>query len=180
MRIKPALNFTWGFLCALILSAILSAGCTRGKTSPPLTSDQSVAMTNSVRAFAAAVADDVTKRGPVAWRDHFADTPSFFMAAEGRLVFANSNAATRGIQELTRSIAHIELRWGDPVVVDPMTSTLGMMAAPYHEVLVDSAGHRVEQSGYFTGLVELGPAGWKFRNAHWSVAASASPASPAP
>src|SRR5260370_907825 len=139
--------------CVVILSAILSTDCTRARTSP-LTIDQSVATTTSVRAFAATVADDVTRRGPVAWRDHFADTPNFFMASEGHLVFANSDAATRGIKELSGSIPHIELRWGDPVLVDPLTPTLAMMAAPYHEVLIDSAGHRVEQSGYFTGLAE--------------------------
>jgi hypothetical protein len=160
----------------VILSTILATGCTRVRTPPPLTIDQSVATTNSVRAFAANVADDVTRRGPLAWRDHFSDTPSFFMAADGQLVFANSDAATRGIKELPRSIAHIELRWGDPVLVDPLTPTLAMLAAPYHEVLVDNAGHRVESSGYFTGLAELGPAGWRFRNAHWSVAAPTSPA----
>lgn len=92
----------------VILSAILATGCGGSRTSPPLTSDQSVSATNSVRAFAANVADDVTRRGPLAWRDHFADTPSFFMAAEGHLVFANSDAATSGIKELPRSIAHIE------------------------------------------------------------------------
>jgi hypothetical protein len=158
----------------VILCAILATGCTRARTSPPITNDQSVATTNGVRAFAANVADDVTRRGPLAWRDHFADTPSFFMAADGRLVFANSDAATRGIMELPRSIAHIELRWGDPVFVDPLTPTLAMMGAPYHEVQIDPAGHRVEANGYFTGLAELGSAGWKFRNAHWSVAGSPS------
>ncbi|HWX41626.1 MAG TPA: hypothetical protein VN345_10800 [Blastocatellia bacterium] len=162
--------------CIVIVSAILSTDCTGARTASPLTMDQSVATTNSVRAFAGAVANDVTARGPLAWRDHFAETPSFFMAADGQLVFANSDAATRGIKELPRRIAHIELRWGDPVLVDPLTTALAMMAAPYHEVEVDPAGHRVESSGYLTGLVELGPAGWKFRNAHWSVAAPTSPA----
>lgn len=28
----------------------------------------------------------------------------------------------------------------------------------------------------FTGLAELGPEGWKFRNAHWSVAGPPRPA----
>lgn len=156
--------------CVLVLSAIVSAACSSARTSSPLSVDQSVAVTNGVRAFAATVADDVTRRGPTAWRDHFADTSAFFMAAEGRLVFENSDAATRGIQQLTSSIAHIELRWGEPVLVDPLTTTLAMMGAPYQEVQVDPAGHRVEEAGYFTGLAELGPRGWKFRNAHWSVA----------
>jgi hypothetical protein len=155
--------------CIIIVSAVLSTGCTHARTSPALTVDPS-ATTNDVRTFAASVADDVTRRGPLAWRDQFADTPNFFMAADGQLVFANSDAATRGIKDLPRSIAHIELRWGEPMLVDPLSPTLAMLAAPYHEVTVDNAGHRVESSGYFTGLVELGPAGWKFRNAHWSVA----------
>jgi hypothetical protein len=156
--------------CILVLSAIVSTACNGARTSPPLSGDQAVAVTNTVRAFAATVADDVTRRGPAAWRDHFADTPAFFMASEGHLIFENSEAATRGIQELAGSIAHIELRWGEPMLVDPLTPTLAMLGAPYHEVLVDPAGHRVEETGYFTGLAEIGPAGWKFRNAHWSVA----------
>ena len=160
--------------CIFVLGAIAATACTRAGTSSPLTAGQSTATTNSVRAFAATVADDVTRRGPTAWRTYFADTPAFFMASEGRLVFANGDAATRGIQELAGKIAHIELRWGDPMLVDPLTPTLAMLATPYHEVLVDAAGHRVEENGYFTGLAELGAAGWRFPNAHWSVAGSPS------
>ena len=156
----------------IVFGAVAVAACTGVRRSTPLTAEQTVATANGVRAFAATVADDVTRRGPAAWRDHFADTPSFFMAAEGRLVFANSDAATRGIQELTHSIAKIELRWGEPMVVDSLTPTFAMVAAPWHEILVDCAGHRVEENGYFTGLAELGPADWRFRNAHWSVAGS--------
>jgi hypothetical protein len=155
--------------CLLVLSAIVSTACVVARTAAPLTADQYVATTNSVRAFAGTVADDVTRRGPTAWRTHFADIPAFFLAAEGHLVFENSEAAKRGIHELTGSIVHIELRWGEPMLVDPLTSALAMLGAPFKEVLVDTAGHRVEETGYFTGLAELGPAGWKFRNAHWSI-----------
>jgi len=45
------------------------------------------------------------------------------MESEGCLVFANRDAATRGIKELTGSIARIELR-GYPVVVDDSPPTL--------------------------------------------------------
>jgi hypothetical protein len=34
----------------------------------------------------------------------------------------------------------------------------------------------MELAVYFTGLAELGPEGWKFRNAHWSVAGPPRPA----
>ena len=161
--------------CVLIFSLLVAPACTSARNSSALTADQSVAVTKDVRAFAATVADDVTRRGPSAWRDYFADTPAFFMAAEGHLVFENSDAATRGIEQLKSSIPHIELSWGEPILVDPLTSTLAMLGATYHEVQVDPAGHRVEENGYFTGLAELGPGGWKFRDAHWSVAGPPSP-----
>ena len=169
LNLKHSLLSAAGWV--VILSAVFATGCTRARTSSVLTNDQSTAMTNTVRAFATGVADDVTRRGPLAWGDHFANTPNFFMASEGQLVFANGEAAMRGINDLPKIITHLELRWGDPMLVDPLTPTLAMIGAPYHEIQIDPAGRRVEENGYFTGLAELGPAGWKFRNAHWSVTA---------
>jgi hypothetical protein len=116
-----------------------------------------------------AVAQDVTREGPTAWQRHFARTPAFFMAAEGRVVFPTRDAATRGIEELERVIRHIELRWEDDVRVDPLAPGLALLAAPYREVRVDTSGKRVDESGYFTGLAEHGADGWKLRDAHWSV-----------
>jgi hypothetical protein len=162
---------TYAARSLVILIAILAVGCSRARTSSPISSDQKTETTNNVRAFAAAVATDVTQRGALAWSDHLANTPNFFMASEGHLVFANGEAAMNGIKNLPGIIAHLELRWGEPMLVDALTPELAMVAAPYHEVQVDPAGHRVEENGYFTGLAELGPAGWKFRNAHWSVTA---------
>jgi hypothetical protein len=91
------------------------------------------------------------------------------MAAEGRVVFPTSDAATRGIEELSRVIRHLELRWEDSVRVDPLAPGLAVLAAPYYEVRVDTAGKRVEEAGYFTGLAEHGTGGWQLRDAHWSV-----------
>ena len=118
------------------------------------------------------MAEDVSNRGPVAWRDHLANGPNFFMASEGRLVFADSAALDRGLVDLTATIAKIDLTFGKDLRVEALTPTLAMVAASYHEVLVDKTGKRVKENGYFTGLAEKGPAGWKFRNAHWSVAAA--------
>jgi outer membrane lipoprotein-sorting protein len=50
---------TYAARCFVIISAILATGCTRARTSPPLTIDQLTATTNSVRTFAAAVADNL-------------------------------------------------------------------------------------------------------------------------
>jgi hypothetical protein len=161
----------------LFITALISTACGTSSRMSTATSTtaKTVATADEVRAFASTVARNVTRRGPAAWRDYFDDSSSFFMASEGHLVFADGDAAIRGIEELSRTISQIDLRWGEGVRVEPLTPTLAMLAAPFHEVLVDTAGHRVEETGYFTGLVERGPGGWKFRNAHWSTVNSTTP-----
>jgi len=135
---------------------------------------QAAAIEDSVLAFADTVARGVSQRGPAAWRAYLADSPAFFMASEGQLVFANSAAASRGIEGLRRSIARIELTWGDGMRVDPLAPGLAVLATPYREVRIDRAGRRIEEVGYFTGLAEHRAGGWQLRDAHWSVAASPS------
>jgi len=127
------------------------------------------AIEDSVRLFAAEVARGVSERGPAAWRGYFIDGPSFFMATEGRLMFPTGDSARRAIDNLTRIIPHIELRWGDTVRVDALAPGLAMMGAAYQEVRVDSAGRRDHEAGFFTGVVEHRVGGWQFRDAHWSV-----------
>jgi hypothetical protein len=126
-------------------------------------------MRDSVRGFAASLAHDVTTQGPSAWGAYFADDPAFFMADEGRLVFPNHDAAARAIATLTQTITRIELRWGDTVRVDPLAPGFAVLAAPYHETQVDRRGRRVEENGFFTGIVEHTASGWQVRDAHWSV-----------
>ena len=129
----------------------------------------SAGVADSVRTFMETLAREVTRDGPAAWRRQFATDTAFFMASEGRLVFSSAAAAGRGIDELTRVIAHIELRWGGDVRVDPLGPGLAMVGASYTEMRVDTAGHRVDEMGYFTGLAEHRAEGWRFRDAHWSV-----------
>ena len=122
-----------------------------------------------MRRFAAGVAHDVTQDGPAAWRKEFSDSPSFFMASEGKLVFPNRQAAAQAIDDLARTVKQIQLNWGDDLRVDPLTEDLAQVACSWHEVRVDTEGHRVEESGFFTGLAEKQKGQWQFRNAHWSV-----------
>ena len=166
---------TGAFRLALAVGLTAFSACFNHAKVSALTAEQSIAVTNSVREFAATVASDVTKRGPLAWLDHFANTPAFFMVVDGQVAFQNGAAAVRGIQELPSKIARIELRWGDSIRVDPLTPTLAMVATVWHEVIVDPAGRKTEQGGYFTGLAELGPTGWRFRDANWTVVNSPSP-----
>jgi len=139
--------------------AIGAAGC--GNRLPEQT---------AVKAFARTVARDITRDGPAAWQRYFADSPAFFMASEGHLVFPDSATATTAIHELARTIRHMELQWGEDLRVDPLAPGLAMVAASWHEVRVDQAGGRVDESGFFTGVAESRNGSWRFRDAHWSVA----------
>jgi hypothetical protein len=159
----------------LIFATVISAAAP--SEAQPLTPAKAAAVEKDVRAFAEAVAHGVTQEGPAAWRKYLSDAPSFFLASEGRMVFANGAAATAGIQDLVLTIKHIELQWGDDLRVDPLTPDFAVVASSYREVRVDPAGKRIEETGFFTGTAEHRDGRWQFRNAHWSVIAPA-PAAP--
>jgi hypothetical protein len=120
------------------------------------------------------VARDVTEQGPLAWLKYFEGEPSFFMAVNGQMAFASGSVARDGTQSFARTIQHIELHWGD-LRVDPLTFQFAVVAAPWHEIRVDHAGHRVEDTGFFTALAEFRDRRWQFRDAHWSSPAPAPP-----
>jgi hypothetical protein len=140
-----------------------------------ITPADSAAVQKEVRAFAASVAHDVTREGPRAWRHYFEDTPAFFMAVNGQMIFPSGIAAKDGIAKVALMFRRIELSWGNELRIDPLTRGLAVVAAPWREVLTDSAGQVTVQSGFFTGLAEYRHGAWQFRNAHWSASASASP-----
>lgn len=161
---------TWRW--AGVAVALMTASCV-SRESQSLTAAQFASVSKSARAFAQQVANDITTQGPSAWRQYFAESPAFFMASEGRLMFSDSASASSGIQELSRTIRHIELKWGDDLRVDPLTPDLAMLAASWREIIENQAGDRVEEKGFFTGVAEQQAGRWRFRDAHWSVAAPA-------
>ena len=163
---------TWQWIpfSFVVLCIACSSHHDLSNTSQSLTPAGSSAVERDVKVFADTVAQDVTQEGPAAWRRHFADSPPFFMASEGHLVFPTSASATAGIQNFARTINHMELHWGEDLRVDPLTPELAVLAASYHEIRVDTAGNRVDESGFFTGIAEYGNGHWQLRDAHWSVA----------
>ena len=164
----------------LLLAAFASAGCsarTSGSAElQSLTPASAAAIDESARTFMHTVAHDVTQQGPLAWLKVFNTGPEFFMAVNGQLAFPNVAAAKEGTQNFARTINHIELTWGDDLRVDPLTAELAVVAASWREILVDKAGHRIEETGYFTGLAEYRDGHWRFRDAHWSAPISPPPA----
>ena len=78
--------------------------------------------------------------------------------------------------KLTQAIKKIELKWGDPLRVDPLTENLAVMAAPWHEFVTLADGKLLDNSGYFTAVAEKRNGHWQFRNAHWSTTQNQAPA----
>jgi hypothetical protein len=163
----------------VLLSALPLAGCYKRGTiscdTESLTPARANAVEAGVQAFARAVAHDVTEEGPLAWRRYFEAGPEFFMAVNGQMAFPNGSAADKGTQNVALTIKKIELKWGDDLRVDPLTPELAVVAAPWHEIQVDAAGHRTEEAGFFTGLAEYRDGRWQFRDAHWSAVLCPSP-----
>jgi len=164
----------------LLLAAFALAGCSARTTgaaeSQSLTPANAAAIGESVRTFMRTVAHDVTQEGPLAWLKFFDTGPAFFMAVNGQLAFPNAAAAQEGTQGFARTINHIELIWGNDVRVDLLDAELAVVAAPWREILIDKAGHRIEQTGYFTALAEYRDGRWRFRDIHWSAPISPSAA----
>ena len=157
-------------LPAMLAAALTVSACGHG-VSPTTRSD----VTDSVRSFAREVEHDVTREGPAAWHRHFLSSPAFFMASNGQLVFTSGTAATHGIDDLTRSIKSIQLRWGDDLRVDPLTNDLAVLAGSWSELRVMADGERITDHGYFTGVAERRGGHWKFRDVHWSAVPPKSP-----
>lgn len=157
--------------CPWILGVLLAtAGC----SSPQgLSSSHAVALSDSVRTFMHTIAHDVSAQGPAGWRAQLVADSTFFMAVNGRLEFASGDAAQRAVNQLTSIIPRLELSWRDSIRVDPLQPGLAAVGAAYHELRFDTAGHEVEESGFFTGLAEHTVLGWRLRNAHWSIIAPA-------
>lgn len=159
----------------LLIPIVTAIGCHghhhSADNAQSLTPARRAAVEDEVRRFVFGVAHDVTQEGPAAWRRHFADSRSFFMAVNGKLALANGQAAAEAIPEIARQFKHIELRWGDDLRLDALTENMCVVAASYNEVIElqpGIEGPRGTQSGFFTGLAEHRNGQWQFRNAHWS------------
>jgi hypothetical protein len=158
-------------LVAVALTASVVKAGDRDRADLPVF--QAAAVTKSIQEFMATVAKEITAEGPRGWRKYLSQQPAFLMASNGQLVFESGEAAAKGIAALEKTIDRVELQWGEPLHVDPLSDTLAQVAVPFHEVLIQKTGERIPADGYFTGLAERGAGGWQFRSAHWSVPPSA-------
>lgn len=171
-RVLPALFLSRKLRIRFLLLAGTLAACipiTAGAShSRAVTPDGTASVDQAVRAFMQTVSDSVTRNGPMAWIKYFDASPAFFMAVNGQIAFPNIAVAQEGTRTFAQTIRHIELKWEDDLRVDPITNDFAVVAVSWREVQVDTAGHSVTETGYFTGLAEYREGRWQFRNAHWS------------
>ncbi len=159
-------------LLAITLSASVpfAAGANHSRSVAP---DGATSVDQAVRAFMETVSQSVTQDGPIAWIKYFDASPSFFMAVNGQMAFPNAAVAQEGTRKFAQTIRHIELKWGDDLRVDVLSTEFAVVAVSWREIQVDTAGHSVTETGYFTGLAEHREGRWQFRDAHWSSPVSA-------
>jgi hypothetical protein len=154
-------------LLAVTLAALVP--CAAGASHfHPVTPDGASPVDQAVREFMQTVSHSVTQDGPMAWIKYFDATPAFFMAVNGQMAFPNATAAREGTRTFAQTIRHIELKWGDDLRVDPVTNEFAVVAVSWREIQIDTAGHSVIETGYFTGLAEYREGRWQFRDVHWS------------
>src|ERR1700730_14065451 len=128
--------FILGLLLLLVINVAISC-----KQSPAhLSIQDSALIKDSVSKMAVNMARDISKKGPAAWLDYFENTPGFFMASQGELVFADYQSAQRFIlNTLDKEISKISLQWNN-LRVDPLASDLAFIGAGFHEDLSNISG----------------------------------------
>ena len=175
-RVLSVLSLLHQLRIGFLLVAISFAACVPcgagASNSHSLTPDETVAVDRAVRAFIQAVSRSVTQNGPLAWIKYFDASPAFFMAVNGQMAFPNADDAQDGTRKFAQTIRQIELKWGADLRVDPLTKEFAIVASSWREIQVDTAGHSITVTGYFTGLAEYREGHWQFRNAHWSAPVS--------
>jgi hypothetical protein len=129
---------------------------------------QTGSVNTAVRTMATNIARDLADKGPKAWLDYFEENPNFFMANEGQRTLPNNEFATRFVKDiLSKQIMKVNLMWNN-IYVDSLSPTLAMLSAGFHEDLFNKDDQSTPADGYFTGIAEQTPTGWKLRDLHWS------------
>ena len=146
---------------------VLMASCKSGNQD--IVAEQQAKVKTGVTQFADSIATNITRDGPIAWLKYFNDSPTFFMASDGQLVFNSHDAADKFIKTtLIKAITKINLKWSN-LRIDPLTPDIAMMAANFHEDLTDNTDKTTPCDGYFTAVAQQTGKGWQLRNAHWSI-----------
>ena len=153
----------------LLLIPVISVGmfsCSYSKQQ--LTPGEIGYVQTAVTQFTSNMVRDLSAKGPIAWNDYIDDSPNFFMADVGQLVFKDGTKAKGFIRDtLSKSISKINLSFSN-MRIDPLTNNVAIIGSDYHEDITNSSGVSASYDGYFTGTALLVDDHWKLRDAHWS------------
>jgi len=162
---KTLLVMTIYFVVISFIFCFISSCNNNSKTLSP--KDLSLVQ-DSVQLMTESIAKNISHEGPVGWLRYFENSPGFFMASDGQLVFPNIDTAKNFINNiLIKAMPEIQLRWSN-IRIDPLAINLASISAVYHEDISDSTGKMTPHDGYFTAIAHQTAQGWKLLNAHWS------------
>jgi hypothetical protein len=135
-----------------------------------LTPGQISGVKKEVTKFSANIAHNISIKGPVSWLNYFENSPDFFMASEGQMVFHSYASAQTFIQDtLVKSVSKINLQWSH-IRINVLTTQAASIGSEFHEDMTMKAGNKtIPLDGYFTATAILTNHGWKLRDLHWSV-----------
>ena len=159
-------KFLVGYRFLIPLFFVFIISCNNATES--VTSNERSLVRDSVQRMANSIAEDLSHNGPVAWLTYFENSPEFFMAANGQLVFPNIETAKSFINNtLVKIMPKIDLHWSN-IQIDPLSNQLAGISAAFHEDIMDSTGKLTPHDGYFTAIAHKTTQGWKLHNVHWS------------
>jgi hypothetical protein len=122
-----------------------------------------------INTLAVNIETGISKNGPIGWLTYFEDTPDFFMASNGDLVFKDYKTAHSFISNvLIKTISKIKLNWAN-IRINAFGENWGSIGADFHEELIDPSGKIIAINGYFTATAHKTSSGWKLRNVQWSI-----------
>jgi len=121
----------------------------------------------------ASIPDALAERGPSAWLDFFEDSPSFFMASDGAVVFADPSAARDFLADFAPRVSAMTLTWHDPRFED-LGGGVVAVTAGYDETIRMTDGAESSFGGRMSGVVRRTGGAWRLQHLHWS-----SPVAPA-
>jgi ketosteroid isomerase-like protein len=122
---------------------------------------------DSARALLASVPTALGDRGPAAWLDFFEDTPSFFMASDGAIAFADRVTAETFLDDFSRKVSGMVLEWHQPRFED-LGGDIVAVTASYDETIRMRDGTESSFGGHMSGVIRRQGGRWRFQHLHWS------------
>jgi hypothetical protein len=151
-----------------LTAALALAACASPRTAPARLDDATrLLVETEVRASLDELCIDLEERGPLAWIDHFSQSPEFHMASDGVLLFQTSLDLRSAMESFAISVESLRLRFIDARVL-PFDRDRAHIAARFEEDLIYKDGRAEPMAGHFSAVAVREDGDWRLLNAHWS------------